>query len=350
MKHVSFSTSRTIVPHAIAVGCAFAACAGRDGPTTELRDTSQQSTDSSEATPVDAPQTDADASAADASAPIDARPAPIYAGHLATTPGFGLATLTIAGAARTVETYVPVQRAPSPALIIAFHGTSGGSHDLFDATELVELADQHGFVVASPLARMRGENDGDWDNHSGNDRYWETFPNTDPDANADLVLVRAIIADAQTSLGVDSQRVYVLGYSNGGFFALTAAVALSDEIAAFAEAASGLVRCASTGDCAFRGAGASCDALATQAGWCACDGPEKPIALAAGARVPPGHLAHNTWDDTVSVYYTCALAARMRALGADVVLDVWSDSGAGHAIARGFASAAWTFFAAHPLP
>ncbi len=281
---------------------------------------------------------------------MQARPAPPYVGHFPVAPGFSTTTLTIAGAARSVETYLPAQRPASPALVIAFHGTSGGSHDLFDATELVELADQHGFIVAAPLARMRGESDGDWDNHSGSDRYWETFPNTDPDANPDLILVRAIIAEAQARFGVDPQKVHTLGYSNGGFFALRAAVALGDQIAAFAEAAAGLVHCPSTGDCAFRGAGASCEALASQASWCACDGPEKPIGLTTDRRVPPGYLAHNTWDDTVSAHYSCALAARMRALGADVTLALWSDASAGHAIAPGFATAAWAFLAAHPLP
>ena len=287
--------------------------------------------------------------AEDAAEPPPPPPPPHYEGTFPTSPGFGEVTLSVAGLDRDMEVYVPVALASPPSLVIAFHGTSGGMHDSFDGTEIQELADSHGFVVVAPASRWWGEGQGDWDNHSGNDRWWETWPNVDPDANADLVLVRAIIAEAETRYGVDPKRIYTFGFSNGGFFSLFVAMILRDEIAAFAEAASGLVTCPTTGDCGFVGEGATCEALSKVEGWCACDGQEKPVPIPTTGRIPPGILAHNTVDYTVSVYYSCALQSRMQALGGEAVLDLWTDGDASHAIEPNFMTKAWAFFEAHPL-
>lgn len=48
----------------------------------------------------------------------------------------------------------------------------------------------------------------------------------------DVAYLRALIADMKARYNVDSDRVYVIGHSNGGFMALRMACEMSDEIAA----------------------------------------------------------------------------------------------------------------------
>jgi poly(3-hydroxybutyrate) depolymerase len=287
----------------------------------------------------------------------------VQAAGLPTAPGKSQTSLTVAGTARRVVVYLPAKRAPHPALLLAFHGTSGDPDDLFGATDLADLAEQNGFIVLAPAARQRGENEGDWDNHSGNDRYWETFPNLDPGRNPDLALVNALLDGAARAYAVDPGRVYALGFSNGGFFTVFAAMLLRDRIAAFATSEAGLVTCERTGSCTYpftvdesgasrlgRAPPGECRALLAAApASCRCAGAEKPAPVPTAGRIPPGLVSHNAYDDAVSAVYGCALAARITALGGQAQVELWSDRSAGHAIQPGFAGKAWSFFTAHPL-
>jgi poly(3-hydroxybutyrate) depolymerase len=259
--------------------------------------------------------------------------------------------------------YVPAKTAAHPALVLAFHGTSGDPHDIFGSTDIADLAEQNGFVVIAPAARLRGENEGDWDNHSGNDRYWETYPALDANRNQDLALVRALIEAAGKKYSIDPTRIYTIGFSNGGFFAVFTAMMLNDQVAAFAVSEAGLVTCTATRACTYpfkvdgdgnatlRGAPATrCAAIVVAApdACRSCAGPELPAPVPTQGRIPPGFVSHNAYDDAVSVFYGCALAARIQALGGQAQIDVWSERSAGHAIKPGFAGDAWSFFAAHP--
>lgn len=278
-------------------------------------------------------------------------------GGLTATTGFSQQALTIDGASRSVNLFAPSGLGSSPALVIAFHGTSGEPNDWIDSDPgsdpqgLEALANTNKFVVAAPRARDWGDGASDWDNHGGNDRYWETrfdanpSRGSDPNANADLVLVKQIIAAAHTTFNVDTKRVYLIGFSNGAFFSLHAAMLLRDQIAAFAEAAGGLVTCPSTGSCTFQSSSTSCAAISAG---CSCSGTEKPTTIPTSGRKVPGILGHNNRDDTVSVYYDCALSARMQALGYDVSENIFNDTG--HGIPAGFVDQAWTFFSTRSLP
>ena len=208
------------------------------------------------------------------------------------------------------------------------------------------LANSEGVVIAGPQARQM--NKGDWDNHGAGEVYWETHPNTDPNTNPDLLLIRAVIDAASQAYNVDLKRIYVIGFSNGGFFSIAVAMTLNNTIAAFAENASGLVRCSNTYSCSFKGSGTSCQSLAGQSGYCSCSGTEKPAPIVTTGRKPPGLLYHAANDGTVSVYYTCALAERMQQLGYEVTVKIRSSGG--HSWPSNFATKAWAFLSLHTLP
>lgn len=257
-------------------------------------------------------------------------------------------TLTVGGQTRSLWTYLPAGLSTGRPLLIVFHGTDNSGWDALQSSGAMTLADAQKLVVVAPQARTMKA--GDWDNHVAGQKFFETYPATSPTSNNDLLLVQAIILEAQRAHGCDPRRVYTLGFSNGAFFSAFAALTLPDCIAAFGEASGGLVRCATTGSCSFysQSGATSCATLAGEAGYCSCGGTEKPAPLPTTGRKPPGYLSHAVDDVTVSVYYSCDLAARMQALG--YTTSVKLRSGGGHAWPASFALDAWPFLSQHALP
>lgn len=263
------------------------------------------------------------------------------------TSGITTQTLTVDGEERSVTFYAPSTRGSQPPLIIAFHGTSGSSADWVaegDPAGLQALADEDCFVVAAPQARAMDE--GDWDHEGGSDVYWETVDST-PAANPDLTLVEDLIDTATASFNINTNRIYSMGFSNGGFFSVLTAMALSDQIAAFAEAGSGLVTCETTRSCEATSTSTSCAAILSDApaACTACDDEEKPVTIPATG--PPGFLGHNNRDDVVSSYYTCYLADRLDDLG--YTNEVMIGDAEGHSWPEGFVGEAWEFFSTREL-
>jgi len=152
---------------------------------------------------------------------------------------------------------------------------------------------------------------------------------------------------------VDLDRVYLIGFSNGGFFAIHTAMLLRDSIAAFAAMGSGLVTCENTRSCTFGREGGSsattCEAIVREApsSCSSCEGEERPTTIPDAGRLVPGFLAHNNNDDIVSAFYTCALADRMTARGYDVRVLIGNEEG--HAFPEGAIAGAWSFLSARSL-
>ncbi|MBW2734565.1 MAG: hypothetical protein JRH20_19430, partial [Deltaproteobacteria bacterium] len=177
--------------------------------------------------------------------------APPYEGSFPPTVSeFSSATLRVAGFARDVTLYLPEGLPSSPPLVIVLHGTGGNAQDAIWSMEADQLADREKVVIAAPQARSMTT--GDWDDHEAGQVFFETYPSINSSTNADLLLVRAIIAEAVRAYGVNPRRVYTMGFSNGAFFSLLCAAAMPDRIAGFAEMSGGLVRCDTMGECSFR--------------------------------------------------------------------------------------------------
>jgi len=267
-----------------------------------------------------------------------------YKGTFPAGSGYKTSTLTVGGVARKVELYLPSKVAGAPVLI-TFHGTNDDAKKMIESSAAKNVADKEGAIIVSPWARKLSA--GDWDNHTGSETYWETYPNTDPNKNVDLMLVRAMIQEARRAYKADTGRVYVLGHSSGGFFAVLAGLALQDRVAAFVSNSAGLVRCKTTGGCKFTGKGTSCSSLAGQAGYCKCAGASKPVTVPAKGRKVPGFLVHANDDKVVSVYYTCSLAAEMKAKGHPVTVKI--ENGGGHGMPFPLAQTAWSAISKYRL-
>ncbi len=279
----------------------------------------------------------ADVGAVDAGA---LSPDPVsYSGSFAGGTGYYLARLTVAGEGRDVWVYAPASRSGNPPLVVAFHGTNADGDVMINDSGLRAVADAQGVVVVAPTSRWFGGEGGDYDHPGGNGTYWETR-NTNANTNPDLLLARAAMVEAHRRYNTDFDRVYSVGHSNGGFMSLLVSVALRDRIAAFAENSAGMVTCSSRPACYFEGSSLTCAGLAGASGWCGCSGPGLPIDLPATGHMPPGYLSHGAQDPIVSVFYTCALASRMSALGVPVEVSLHNG---GHDLSVNFARNAWPF-------
>jgi polyhydroxybutyrate depolymerase len=117
--------------------------------------------------------------------------------------------------------YVPSagedQRRP---LLIFLHGLGGSGADLVQRLELIEFAEAQGVAFMAPEGSL---------DYSGR-RFWNAsasccnFDGLPVDHVAEL---RTWITAALRHPGLDPRRVYVIGYSNGGFMAYRAACELS---------------------------------------------------------------------------------------------------------------------------
>ena len=268
-----------------------------------------------------------------------------YTGQFPKGKGYKTATLTVGGVARKVELYLPSGLSAKAPVLITFHGTNDDAKKMIASSAAKNVADKEDAIIVSPWARKLSK--GDWDNHTGSETYWETYPNTDPNKNVDLLLVRAIIQEAKRAYSADPTRIYVLGHSSGGFFAVLAGLALQDRVAAFVSNSAGLVRCKGTGSCTFKGKGTSCSSLAGQPGYCTCSGASKPVTVPAKGRKVPGYLIHANDDPVVSVYYTCSLAAEMKAKGHPVTVKI--ENGGGHGMPFPLAQSAWSVISKYRL-
>jgi dienelactone hydrolase len=275
------------------------------------------------------------------SAPADAV---AFTGALPTTSG--TVQLGISGAMRDVAVVLPSARGTNPPLIIAFHGTGGSPSDLLD-DPLVQGADRAGIILAAPQALERNGGNGepmDPDHYEGGSGWSTSWNMTSKsvDANNDVQLVRAIIQAARAAYAIDTDRVYVMGFSNGAFFSYFLAAMMPDRITAFAENSGGAIRCVNreSEGMQFIGTGTSCPALATMTGFPTCTGPLQPLAVPA--RIPLGYLAHAIDDETVSVAWTCTLAS---ALGDRAWVHLQTKGlPFGHAITEDFSIGALAFF------
>lgn len=115
--------------------------------------------------------------------------------------------------------HVPAGAGSKLPLLVFLHGLGGSGADLILGLKLDEMAEALGFAFLAP--------DGVLD-HSGR-RFWNA---TDSCCNFDRLevdhveLLRQWITQATQSPRVDPERVYIVGFSNGGFMAYRAACEL----------------------------------------------------------------------------------------------------------------------------
>jgi polyhydroxybutyrate depolymerase len=129
-------------------------------------------------------------------------------------------TLSAAGLSRSFIYYAPSRLDPnSPAaVVIVPHGFTMNADQMFDITRYAEIADREGFVLLFPNGQPGGLLEGPW--NVGAPDCASSLGGLLPLAQGDdQTFLNAMLRFAETDQCLDTQRVYVAGFSMGGYFA-----------------------------------------------------------------------------------------------------------------------------------
>ena len=141
-------------------------------------------------------------------------------------------TLLMQGKQRSYLLYIPqsLDRTQPAPVILAFHGGGSTPEQFAKVSQLIERGgDQAGFVIVFPAGYQHF-----W--HAGDDCCGAPLEQ----GLDDVAFVRAVLDDLASVIRVDNQRIFAIGYSNGGNMTYRLACELSDRIAAIAVNASSL--------------------------------------------------------------------------------------------------------------
>ena len=212
---------------------------------------------------------------------------------------FANEAVAVDGGIRRYRLVVPrtVDLAKPAPLVVAFHGMLMDDKDWMPGyTRLSDTAERHGFVLAYPNAAGGA---------------WGLWPRKIVD---DIAFFDALLTRLSTDYRIDGDRIYLLGMSNGGYFAHLLAKERSHTIAAVA-AHSGLL------------------GLQTLGG-------------VNAARKFPVLIVHGTQDWIFAPWLARENAEKYRREGHEVkYLEI---AGLGHAWMAGINEQIWEFFATHP--
>ncbi|MBL7746514.1 MAG: dienelactone hydrolase family protein, partial [Chitinophagaceae bacterium] len=125
-------------------------------------------------------------------------------------------------------------------VVFMLHGTGGNGEKFYDHSGWKELGEEENFISVFPSS-MRYRIFDLEDNKEKNTAKW----NTKPDASGwvfmpgvtgkdDVKFLRQIITELKSKLRIDTSRIYLNGFSNGGSMAAKCAVEMGDVLAAVA--------------------------------------------------------------------------------------------------------------------
>lgn len=136
----------------------------------------------------------------------------------------GRERLTLDGVERVYYIHLPKTYSSTQAypVVLVFHMRQGTAWMMEQITHFNRLADQNEFIVVYPDGFDRSWAD-------GSQRYAADKAGID-----DVQFVKTLLAELEDQYAVDSQRIYVSGFSNGGFFVHRLGCELAPQIAAIA--------------------------------------------------------------------------------------------------------------------
>ncbi|TGD76092.1 polyhydroxybutyrate depolymerase [Mangrovimicrobium sediminis] len=146
----------------------------------------------------------------------------------------GAQSIEVGGEQREYLVYVPpnLPKDARPPLVLVFHGGMGNAAKTEGFTHMDEVAREHGFIVIYPEGTVQ--------RFSERHRTWNAgvcCGNSVRKRSDDVGFVGSLIDMAVDKYGVDPQRVYATGVSNGGMLTYRLACEMSDRIAAIAPVA-----------------------------------------------------------------------------------------------------------------
>lgn len=126
-----------------------------------------------------------------------------------------------------IPSSAPVQ---NRALVLGFHGSASSAAHFVEFSGLTEVGDDEGFISVIPQGLGPDRLRRSW--NAGGCCRWAFKENID-----DIAFVSTIISSVIDEFGVDPNRIFATGMSNGGMMAYRLALELSDRITAVASVA-----------------------------------------------------------------------------------------------------------------
>lgn len=140
-------------------------------------------------------------------------------------------TVLVNGVTRQYRVIIPTNIPPAPSLVLYLHGASGGMWE-GENFGWTTKSSKMGFIIAYPQALPNLNGITSWNLYFNN-----SFGSTPPD---DVGFIKAVILALESAVAVDSRKVFVTGYSLGGFMTNRIGVELGDMVAAIAPVAAEL--------------------------------------------------------------------------------------------------------------
>lgn len=149
-------------------------------------------------------------------------------------------TVNIDGVQREYFVHVPAGYNDNSAtpLVFMLHGTGGDGEKMYDISGWKELGETENLLTVFPSSGRYCIID---DGETKNTTKWNTTPDTEWIFCAgqtpldDIKFLRAVIAEVSAKFNIDSKRIYLNGFSNGGQMAAKCSVEMSDVLAAVCE-------------------------------------------------------------------------------------------------------------------
>lgn len=147
-------------------------------------------------------------------------------------------TITSNSISRTFEYYTPnVGMAEDLALVIVYHGLGGNATHMKQISGFNTVAENEKFIVVYPNSTTIGGAK-QWNAYIDNQPGHAGIPA--PNATDDIKFTEDLIDYFCSNYGIDKNKVYATGLSNGGFMCYNLAVNLSNKIAAIAPIAANM--------------------------------------------------------------------------------------------------------------
>ena len=128
---------------------------------------------------------------------------------------------------------------PTPVMVV-LHGRPSGPAEMARISNMNDVAARHGFIVVYPEG-LNHEWNAQFDLYTRSNRSMHTSGvEAEGLTQDDVVFLKTLVADLGVDLNIDRSRMYVSGFSNGGFMTLRMACSASDTFAAFAEGGAAL--------------------------------------------------------------------------------------------------------------
>ncbi len=133
---------------------------------------------------------------------------------------------------RLYEVLVPTLYASSGAMLIAYHGKGDTAANFSSSSGLITTAKKYGYVIVFPQGEISDDGTRTWNG------YWNPFFIKTPPPD-DVTFTASIISTLESALAVSPKKIFLTGFSNGGWIEHRIAIELGTDIAAISTMGSG---------------------------------------------------------------------------------------------------------------